>query len=290
MGIDVHSLQLLRWASSKSRGLGVTATIGRQSVNIRANELRKQVTLPDNYQYPQFCEELLVSALGAARVDSFDYSDFEGCTYVADMNKPLNHPGQYDTVIDAGTLEHIYNVPQALQNLSALCATGGQILHILPANNQCGHGFWQFSPELFYSLYSAKNGYADTQVFIADSDDETAWYEVMPPRNGHRASVFSDTSLSILCRTVKQGAFSHENVQQSDYVFAWNKGPEDLIPEELSVRPSRLREALKRGRLIRLMKLVRFLYLGMAVGLGLKRGSLTGRNPSLLRRRVSELS
>jgi methyltransferase family protein len=290
MGIDVPALQLLRWASSRSRGLGVTATIGRQSVNVSANELRKQVTLPDNYQYSQYCEELLIGALGSTRVDSFDYSDFEGCTYVADMNKPLTHPGQYDTIIDSGTLEHIYNVPQALQNLSALCAAGGQILHMLPANNQCGHGFWQFSPELFFSLYSAKNGYAETQVFIVDADDETAWYEVLPPRSGHRATVFSDTSLSILCRTVRRGAFSHENVQQSDYVFAWNKAPGESIPEELQVRPSRLRETLKRGRFIRLVKSARFLYLSLAVGVGLKRGSLTGRNPSLVKRRVSELS
>ena len=289
MGIDVTALLLLRWASSKSHGLGVTATIGRQSVAVPANELGKQVTLPADYQYSQYCEEVLISALGAKRVDSFDYSDFEGCTYVADMNKLLSPPCQYDTIIDSGTLEHIYNVPQALQNLSLLCASGGQILHILPANNQCGHGFWQFSPELFFSLYSTKNGYSETQVFIVDTDDETAWYEVMPPSNGRRATVWSDTSLSILCRTVKQGAFSHENVQQSDYVFAWNKHPGESIPEELLVRPSRLRETLKRGRFIRLVKVVRFLYLSVAVGLGLKRGSLTGRNPSLIKRRVSDL-
>jgi SAM-dependent methyltransferase len=289
MGIDVTALQLLRWASSKSHGLSVTATIGRQSVAIPANELKNQVTLPADYQYSQYCEELLISVLGAKRVDSFDYSDFEGCTYVADMNKQLSPPCQYDTIIDSGTLEHIYNVPQALQNLSLLCAPGGQILHILPANNQCGHGFWQFSPELFFSLYSTKNGYSETQVFIVDTDDETAWYEVMPPSKGHRASVWSDTSLSILCRTVKQGDFSHENVQQSDYVFAWNKDPGESIPAELLVRHSRLRETLKRGRFIRLVKLVRFLYLSVAVGLGLKRGSLTGRNPSLIKRRVSDL-
>jgi hypothetical protein len=146
MGIDVYALQLLRWASSKSHGLGVTATIGRQSVGVPARELRKQVSLPSDYQYPQYCEDLLIGSFGAKRVDSFDYSDFEGCTYVADMNKPLTPPAQYDTIIDSGTLEHIYNVPQALHNLSLLCASGGQILHILPANNQCGHGFWQFSP------------------------------------------------------------------------------------------------------------------------------------------------
>jgi hypothetical protein len=289
MGIDVTALQLLRWASFKSRGLGVTATIGRQSVTVPVDKLRKQVALPTGYQYSEYCEELLIGAFGAQRVDSFDYSDFEGCTYVADMNKPLSPSSHYATVLDSGTLEHIYNVPQALQNISLLCAEGGQILHILPANNQCGHGFWQFSPELFFSLYSTKNGYSETQVFIVDSDDETAWYEVMPPSRGHRATVWSDTSLSILCRTVRQRTFSHDDVQQSDYVFTWNKDPGDTTPKELLVRHSRLREILKRGRFVRWVKLARYVYLSMAVSLGLKRGSLTGRNPSLVKRSVSDL-
>jgi hypothetical protein len=290
MGIDVYALQLLRWASSKSHGLGVTATIGRQSMNVPANELKHQVTLPADYQYSQYCEELLISALGATRVDSFDNSDFEGCTYIADMNKLLSPPCQYDTIIDSGTLEHIYNMPQALQNLSLLCASGGQILHILPANNQCGHGFCQISPELFFSLYSTKTGYSETQVFIVDTDDETAWYEVMPPSKGRRATVWSDTSLYILCRTVRQGDFCHDNIQQSDYVFAWNKDTGESIPEELLVTPSKLRNSLKKtSGSVRLVKLVRYIYLSLAVCFGLKRGSLAGRNPSLIRRRVSEM-
>jgi hypothetical protein len=290
MGIDVPALQLISWASSKSHGLGVAATIGRQSVNVPANVLRKLVNLPADYQYPQYCEELLIGALGAERVDSFDYSDFEGCTYIADMNQPLSPPCQYDTIIDSGTLEHIYNVPQALRNLSSLCAVGGQILHCLPAVNFCGHGFWQFSPELFFSLYSAKNGYSETQVFVTDLEDETAWYEVLPPSSGYRATVWSDTPLYVLCRTVRQGDFSHENVQQSDYVFAWNLRPGEKLPDGVSVTPSKLRAALKRTRFVRLVSAMRFLYLGMAVGLGLKRGSLAGRNPSLIRRKISELN
>jgi hypothetical protein len=78
----------------------------------------------------------------------------EKATHVVDMNKPLAIEERYDTVIDAGTIEHIYNAPQALANVSAMCAHQGQILHIGPANIFCGHGFWQFSPELFFSLYS----------------------------------------------------------------------------------------------------------------------------------------
>jgi hypothetical protein len=111
----------------------------------------------------------------------------------------------------------------------------------------------------------------------------------MPPSRGHRATVWSDTSLSILCRTVRQRTFSHDDVQQSDYVFTWNKDPGDTTPKELLVRHSRLREILKRGRFVRWVKLARYVYLSMAVSLGLKRGSLTGRNPSLVKRSVSDL-
>jgi hypothetical protein len=123
-------------------------------------------------------------------------------------------------VIDFGSLEHIYNVSQAFANVSALCAIGGQILHALPANNQCGHGFWQFSPELFYSLYSEGNGYKGTHVFIANTVDETHWYEVKPPVNGGRVEVMSPTPLVALVRTTKIGSL-RQDVQQSDYAPAW---------------------------------------------------------------------
>jgi hypothetical protein len=283
MGIDIHALQLLRWASSKSNGLGEVATIGRQEIKIPAQELGKIISLPANYQYPQYCEDLLAKAFGAECVDSFDNSDFERCTYVADLNKPFPPPRQYDTIVDAGCLEHIYNAPEALRNISLLCATGGQILHCLPANNYCGHGFWQFSPELFFSLYSRENGYSETQVFVVSMDDQSVWYEVVPPSNGKRATIWSDSALYVLCRTVKEEKFSHENVQQSDYVFLWNKNTEEAAIQPAPANPGKLKVILKRN------KFVRFIYRSLAVGLGLKNDGLTARNPSLIKRHVSEL-
>ena len=124
-------------------------------------------------------------------------------------------------VADYGWLEHIFNITQALANVSALCKVGGQILHALPANNYCGHGFWQFSPELFFSLYSTSNGYTETRIFIADMEDESHWYEVKKPRAGQRAEVVSHVPLILLVRTKKGGAVRHDSVQQSDYSHAW---------------------------------------------------------------------
>jgi hypothetical protein len=37
----------------------------------------------------------------------------------------------------------------ALENVQAISG-GGEIIHVLPANNLCCHGFWQFWPELFF--------------------------------------------------------------------------------------------------------------------------------------------
>src|SRR5258708_37485432 len=97
---------------------------------------------------------------------------------MVDVGKPLVSDEEYETIIDCGTAEHIFEVSQVLRNLSGLCASGGQIVHVLPANNFCGHGFWQFSPELFFSLYSAASGYGETEVFLADLRDPGEWFEV----------------------------------------------------------------------------------------------------------------
>jgi hypothetical protein len=153
---------------------------------------------------------------------------------------------QYDTIIDCGTVEHIFNVSQALRNLSSLCASGGQIVHVLPANNFCGHGFWQFSPELFFSLYSDASGYRETEVFLADLNDARKWFEVKQPKDGRRAEVVSSSPLYVMCRTIKLGNDFPESIQQSDYIYHWdsaytNQHQSGLVPtlkNAIKARPS----------------------------------------------------
>lgn len=284
MGIDIHVFNLLKWSLEKHGQFGKVVTIGRQGLNIPYEKLKRIVSLPNDYVQTQFCEELLKKIFGADCVDSIDNSDFEGCTYVMDLNHPVELTRQYDTIIDAGCLEHIFNIPQALSNVSELCAEGGQILHVLPCNNFCGHGFWQISPELFFSLYSEENGYAETQVFVVDYFYPDVWYEVIPPQDGRRALILSETELYVMCRTVKKKHIAIKHVQQSDYVYQWEKG---ATKKQVSVRHrllEGLRAAISTPTLLRLITFI----IPMR-RLRSRNYGLSAANPFLIKRRVSDL-
>jgi hypothetical protein len=230
MGIDYHALRFLQHAF-KQGPFGAVATIGRQGLHVPPWRVRRALGLANMVDFGDYCEPLLLQHFGAEQVDSYDYSDYEGATFTADMNQPLTPTRQYDTVIDAGSTEHVYNAPQALRNVSELTKVGGQILHILPANGFCGHGFWQFSPQLFFSLYSEGNGYGQTEVFVADLADERAWYQVKRPHGERRADVVTSKALHVLVRTRLLRPFSHASVQQSDYAHEWaRKSPGDPLP------------------------------------------------------------
>lgn len=223
MGFDVQVLNLLRYAK-RHGDFGKTVTIGRQSLHPQGALARASILVGPGYKHSRYGDELLKSHFGSTSVDSIDVSDYESATIVCDLNRPLppNLSGKFDTVIDTGSLEHIYNVPQALESYSSLCKPGGQILLMLPASNLCGHGFWQFSPELFFSLYSAENGYQSTEVFLAKEGDWDRWFKVKKPRSGKRLQGVSSSRLYVLVRTVlARSDFSHSNVQQSDYVPRW---------------------------------------------------------------------
>jgi SAM-dependent methyltransferase len=220
MGIDLHGLRLLQYAASKAP-LGHAATLGRQNIHLSDEVLQKTFHLPPAKRYGPFCENLLIEQFGAASVTSFDASEYEHATVLHDMNKPLDHDRQYDTVIDFGTLEHIFDLAIALKNVAMICKPGGRIIHALPANNYNGHGFWQFSPELFFSLYSTSNGFADTEVYIAQLDDERNWWKAAVPANGVRVEYTSASRSYVLVLTRKQAADTAQDVQQSDYLVNW---------------------------------------------------------------------
>jgi hypothetical protein len=286
LGIEFNAVQFLRYATKKAP-LGNVATLGRLSLDIPEGRLRALLPLPANYKHEQCADNFLRNQFAARSVESFDNSPFEGANHIVDMNQPLpTRFPQYDTVLDFGTLEHIYIAPQAFKNVSELCAEGGQILHILPANNFSGHGFWQFSPELFFSLYSSENGYRDTQIFLADLSQEKFWYRVFPPIRGQRIELDTWARLFVMCRTVKSADASQEDIQQSDYLARWADEKPDAAKPAAIEPPAKARK----GRPVRHDSISRSINLMRHLVAGLK-GDLTprGQHPSITKIRIESL-
>lgn len=105
--------------------------------------------------------ECFFSIIGARDVCSFDYSAYEGATHLHDFNLPISNEfkNKYSLVYDGGTMEHIFNYPVALRNAMEICEIGGCIVIDTPCNNWCGHGLYQFSPDIFFGTLCSENGF-----------------------------------------------------------------------------------------------------------------------------------
>src|SRR6185295_9992131 len=124
--------------------------------------------------------EPLFHALGARKVFALDASAFEGAQVVHDLNLPIGPDLQekFDLVYDGGTLEHVFNFPVALKNCMQLVRPGGQLILHTVTNNYCGHGFYQFSPELFFRALSPENGFEMERMVLHRIGPYGRWYEV----------------------------------------------------------------------------------------------------------------
>ena len=219
MGIDIHAANLIAIEAARAP-LGDVLTIGRQSMAVSAAiacaRAGTEVAQSD------YCEPFLF-ALGATSIESIDYSGYEGATHVADMGAPVSLPRQYETVLDSGSLEHIFDVGCAFRNIIRACRVGGRIIHLLPVNNLSGHGFWQFSSDLMYSIYSDENGFSDTEVFYASSLDADHWYKVPQAKPGVRVEMISIEPIILLCVATKLIEKEAISVTQPFYLRHWSE-------------------------------------------------------------------
>lgn len=109
---------------------------------------------------PKHTPEDFFESQGFTTVDSIDVNEFEGCSIVHDLNTPISDDlrEKYDCVYDGGTSEHVFDVKSLLFNTHNLLKGAGIAIHSVPMNNFINHGFYQFSPNLFFAFYEA-NGY-----------------------------------------------------------------------------------------------------------------------------------
>ncbi len=238
MGIDVYVMNFLGHVRKTYGPLGRTFLLGRQGIHLPArhkpiaDEILHRNGIPSNFVGIGGDEpyaERLLQALGATEIVSGDASAYEGATFIHDFNEPL--PGkiwnedQYDTVFDGGSLEHIFNIPVAVANLMRLTRVGGRILSINGANNMLGHGLYQFSPDLFFRVFSAQNGFEILNLFLVSMDEQPALIQAIDPTSVRQRVEISYTShanyLMLVARKINEVAPFRQWPQQSDYQLAW---------------------------------------------------------------------
>jgi hypothetical protein len=231
LGVDTHVLRLL--SESRKRGLSFSSTImiGRQNYVLGPSDLCSVLNIKREDASALLKEsyvESLLKRFGATRIESIDKTAYEQATIVHDLNEPIPEhlKASFSCVFDGGSMEHIFNFPQAIKNCMEMVVVGGHFLGVTVANNHMGHGFYQFSPDLFYRVFSPENGYEVKDVLICETDPGAPWYRVEDPALlDHRVELVNNrpTYIMVVARRVSDVDIFKNPPQQSFYMSQWGR-------------------------------------------------------------------
>lgn len=100
----------------------------------------------------------LFAAMGM-RFTVIDLVASRGGERIVDLNYQVapDLVGAFDIVLDAGTMEHCFNVGQAVRNILDMAKVGGFVIHLNPMT-MINHGFFNFSPTFYHDFYG-QNGH-----------------------------------------------------------------------------------------------------------------------------------
>ena len=237
MGIDITSARFLQGEARRGIKFTNTLTLGHQAIYMNPLEYSN---IMKNYcvqnQTETIYTDTFLKCLGVDSLDIMDASEYEGATVIHDLNQhlPKDYIKRYDCLIDGGTLEHVFNFPQAIKTCMELVQLGGHLIFLTPWHNYAGHGFYQFSPELFYRILSPDNGYRVERMLI---NQKGKWYSIRDPeliksRIENKSS--EKTQLYISAKRTEIKPIFTNWPQQSDYSYAWSRDDKKVSSTENS--------------------------------------------------------
>jgi len=266
MGLEVNGIRFLLYAKKHGVSFAQTAMLGRQGLHLDPVSLKAALCefglFPENAEVERLLNqrggysEPFLEMLGAAEVCSFDTSEYEEATYLHDFNMPMDDrfKQRFTAVFDGGALEHIFNFPVAIMNCMEMVKVGGHFLAKTPTNNFVGHGFYQFSPELFFRIFCPANGFEIEHIFLYEemaNPFRAPWWEVTDPATLQRRVTLVNTratSLLVLARRTANTPVFAASPQQSDYVPLWKSRatlPVSLLPKTFAQTKKHIPNPLK---------------------------------------------
>jgi SAM-dependent methyltransferase len=265
MGLGRAGLRTLLRESARRPFGGSIVTLGRQSIYFTNNHVVKiaaqegaQLTLPHNrFESGRIPSDPDVFAmLGFDRYETLDYSDYENATVIADLNLeglPAEARGAFDVVLDSGTMEHVFHVPNVFKNIHELLAPGGRIIHMAPSSSHIDHGFYMYSPTLFWDFYET-NRYELNAVRIfryRPNDENGPWMvsEYTPGcLEGVLTAPWDGARYGVICIATKQPEARADLIpQQHFYRRTWpvmaegvttRSGPARVLARKLGRYPA----------------------------------------------------
>lgn len=245
MGLCYAECRAIMTLLEDEKSIESIATLGRQNIYLHTSEIAALTNdfkskgeaseYFKDYVWGSYADDFFRKVIRAHKVDSIDFSDFEGASIVHDLSIPIDErlTGAYDLVIDGGTLEHVFDFPTGIRNMMRMTRKEGHILSCVPANNRCGHGFYQFSPELMFRLFAPGNSFEVRWVHLIKSPfpggELTAFnpvYETIDPDTiGRRINLMTSAPINMmtLARRIDDHAdLSKVSPLQSDYVARWH--------------------------------------------------------------------
>ena len=234
--IDRNAYKFLKELNTK-HSFGDVLTLGRQELN----------DIPD-YVDDKYADDLFLKSFKAKSINSLDVSSFENATIIHDLNKSISQKlhENFDLVYDGGTLEHVFNFPFAVKNAMSMVRVGGYLVIHTITNNYCGHGFYQFSPELFYSIFIKENGFLIERMIIHSVGPYSKWYAVLNPIEiKERVELITSVPMMLLisAKRINLSPIFYSFPFQNDFKPRWNI--DESIKEEVE-KPS-LFKSIKTG-------------------------------------------
>lgn len=224
VAIDSHSIRFLREARESGVNFTSTITLGSQSLSSEKETLKAFLDVADSGR--ETGSRGLFQTFGCTEFHEMDHSDYEGADVAHNLNLPLpvELGSKFDVVFDGGTLEHVFNVAEAIRSCMRMLKVGGHFIGQSPANNWFGHGFYQFSPEFFWRAFAPENGFEIARLVAYEPAGGGQWYEVRDPRVvGRRIELIGPfrVMLLVLARRIRDVPVFEMFPAQSDYAAAW---------------------------------------------------------------------
>jgi len=172
--IDSNAVRFLLGCRKSGVDFSSCITLGSQEPSFSEAGLAEASQLSRNEKLP--IPELktsrdLFSFLGAETFHAMDFSDYEGADVLHDLNRPIGEQleEKYSVVYDGGSLEHIFNIAEALRSSMRMVKLDGHLIMQNPSNNWFGHGFYQLSPEFYFRALAEENGFQIVRIVIHDN-------------------------------------------------------------------------------------------------------------------------